>query len=167
MKNSFQLITAIIILLSNQALGQKAPDFTLKNLERKNFTLYDRLENGPVLIDFWATWCKPCLEAMPHITEINKRYKEQGLQVAGISIDNPRSQAKVKPMVRAKGFNFEILIDGDQEVRKLFGGTVVPLTLLINTEGEIVYRHIGYVPGDEKILEEKIVALMSESESKP
>ncbi len=154
------ILTTILIASSGLYAGQRAPDFTLLSIDGDKFKLSERLEKGPVLIDFWATWCKPCLQAMPHLDRITGLYAERGLQVASISIDNPRSRSKVKPFIRCSGYSFEVLLDGDMEARRLFGGTNIPLTLLISGSGEVVYQRLGYVPGDENTLIQEIEKLL-------
>ncbi len=150
-------------MLSSAAFcaDQKAADFTLQSIDGEKFTLSERLEKGPVLIDFWATWCKPCKQALPEIDRIRIEYAERGLQVVTISTDNPRSMSKVKGYVKSSQYGFEVLLDTDEEVRKLFGGNNIPLTLLIETNGDIVYRQLGYTPGDEKELIQAIENLLT------
>ncbi len=147
------------VLINSSFAEQYSPDFRLPALDGTTFTLTEKLNDGPVLIDFWATWCKPCLQSMPHLENIHKEFAEKGLQTYAISIDNTRSKAKIKPFIKGKGYTFGVLLDTDQEVRKLFGGNVVPLTLLISKQGEILYRHLGYVPGDEDNLRKEVEAL--------
>ncbi len=139
--------------------ADQAPDFTLTDLEGNRVKLSEALKKGPVLIDFWATWCKPCLQELSHINEFDKKYRSKGLQSFAITIDSPKSQSKVKPFIKGSGYQFKVLLDQDMEVRKLFGGKDVPLTLLIDKKGEVVFRHLGYVPGDEKNLGDKLQAL--------
>ncbi len=146
---------------------EQAPDFTLLDLDGKRIKLTDALKKGPVLIDFWATWCKPCLQALPHVNDLYKQYRNQGLQTFAITIDSPKSQSKVKPFIKGSGYEFQILLDQDMEVRKLFGGKDVPLTVLIDKNGQVVFRHLGYVPGDEKYLAEKVGSLFNSTTNTP
>ncbi len=134
----------------------KAIDFTLKDINNKPQKLSELLKKGPVLVDFWATWCKPCLEALPSIEKIHQTYSKKGLQVLAISIDDAKNRAKVRPLIKSAGYSFTVLYDENMEVRKSFGGTSVPLTILIDQDGSIIYNHLGYVRGDEKKLEEVI-----------
>ena len=167
-KTTILSIILIFSLFSNITADQKSPDFTLRNLDGGKFNLYEQLETNPVLIDFWATWCKPCIRALPHLNRIYDLYSEKGLNVYAISVDNPKSRSKVKPFVKSKGYKFSVLLDSDQSVRKLFGGTSIPLTLLIDQSGEIVYRHLGYVAGDENKLIEEIEKLLNvDEDAKP
>lgn len=155
-KTALAVICITILFSSELATGGKAPDFTLNRLDGEKFTLSEQLKNGPVLIDFWATWCKPCLRALPSIQHLHELYAEKGLQVVTISTDSPKSQSKIKPFIKGSDYSFEVLLDTDQEVRSLFGGSVIPFTALINSDGEIVYNHLGYKPGDENLLEEAV-----------
>lgn len=149
-----------IVKPEHLSAAERAPDFTLMDLDGKRVKLSDAIKKGPVLIDFWATWCKPCLQELPHVNELYRKHREQGLQVFAITIDSPKSQSKVKPFIKGQGYEFTVLLDQDSEARKLFGGKDVPLTILIDRKGEVVFRHLGYVPGDEKSLEEKVGKLV-------
>ena len=146
----------IIVLLTtagySMEAGGKAPDFTLSDPTGKRVSLKELTAKGPVLIDFWATWCKPCLQALKHIEQVNLDFSPKGLQVIGISVDNSRSQKKVLPFIKGSNYTFTVLFDPDMSVRRSFGGTEVPMTLLLDTNGEIVYKHLGYLPGDENAI---------------
>jgi len=156
-------ILSLLLLLTLPLVASsadKVADFTLTDLDGQRVKLSDQLKKGPVLLDFWATWCKPCLQELPHVQEIHTKYAKQGLQVITVTIDNPKSQAKVKPLVKTSGFTFRVLLDGDMQVRQMLGGKDIPLTLLINQNGEVVHRQLGYVAGDEKKLEALIVEVL-------
>ena len=129
------------------------------------FILSEELKKGPVLIDFWATWCKPCKKALPKIEYFHKTYADSGLQVVTISIDNPKSKSKIKPFIKGQKYTFDVLFDSNMEVRKLFGGKEIPLSVLINSDSEIVFKHLGYKPGDEKKIEEEILKTLGIGET--
>ncbi len=153
-------IAILVALLSVSAFaGDKAQDFTLQDLSGKRVTLSKQLEKGPALLDFWATWCKPCLKELPHVNEIYKKYAEKGLQVYAITIDNAKSQSRIKPLIKGKKYEFEVLLDINSEVIKLYGGKYPPITFLIDQTGEIVYSQFGYTAGDEIKLEEAVEKL--------
>jgi peroxiredoxin len=139
----------------------EAPDFTLEDLNGDLFTLSDHLGEGPVLLSFWATWCKPCKDELPHLQDIYEKYSEKGLTLITISEDSPKTQAKVRPYVRARGFTFPVLLDPDQEVLQLFQGSTLPLRVLIDRDGTILETHQGYNPGDEVGLENEILQLLN------
>ena len=153
-------IVAVLSLFTPALAADQTPDFTLPDLDGGKFKLYEQLKQGPILINFWATWCKSCLQELPALDQICQTYSKEGLQVVAISIDNSKTKAKVKPFANSSGFKFTVLLDTDLEVRKLFGGTSTPFSVLISPTGEIVYQHLGYVPGDEKELEREVVKLL-------
>lgn len=137
--------------------GRKAPDFRLKAMEGDDVQFVDNLHRGPILVDFWATWCIPCLNEMVELQKLYERYHERGFEIFGVSIDNPRTASKVKPTVKSKGFTFPILLDPDKEVLKKFGGkNVVPYAVLVSPDGEVIAIYEGYKAGNEKAVEEAI-----------
>ena len=163
MYRKLAIIIALIGIFTIQAFAQdKAPDFTLKDLSGKKVKISDQLANGPVVIDFWAMWCKPCKESLPHLNELYKTFNERGVQVYAVSTDNPKSQSKIKPFIKSGKYEFEVLLDPNNEYRKLFGGTAIPFTVVIAQDGTIAYQHLGYVPGDEKKLTEMVEKLLIE-----
>lgn len=140
----------------------KVPDFSLTTLKGETFHLKDSLEKGPVLINFWATWCGPCLREMKKIKPIYNRYKAKGFQVVSISIDDEKTSSQVRGIVRSRRIPYIILLDTDQKVKRLFQVQNPPFSILINTKGEVVYQHEGYRDGDEKELEEALSGLLEQ-----
>jgi thiol-disulfide isomerase/thioredoxin len=144
--------------------GEKAnvPNFVLKNLAGKDVSLEDLRAKGPVIIDFWATWCKPCLRELPFVDALREEYGERGLQVAAISIDDTRSLPKVKSYVKTHDYGFEVLLDTNKRtLRRLQGGNV-PYLIVVSPTGENLYTHCGYRDGDEKELAEVVAEAMAE-----
>lgn len=146
--------------LLDNAAGVAAPDFVLRDLEGNNYKLSENLNRGPILINFWATWCIPCREEMKKLKEIHEKYEEAGLQTLSISIDDPKSVASVKSFIKSRKYPFTVLLDTNSEVMQLFQAKNPPYTVLLNPEGIIFYTHSGYRKGDEKIVEEKIALLV-------
>ncbi len=140
-------------------------DFTLKDLDGKSASLYENLDTGPVLISFWATWCKPCLQEMPHLDEIAAKYDEHGLTTFAISIDKPRNKSRVRSYIKSKKYGFRTLLDPNQDAYRGLQGQSVPYVLLLDGSGEVVYVKVGYRPGDEKKLEEAIATLLASDPS--
>ena len=146
----------------------KAPSFQAKDMNGEPVVLEDLLGKGPVLVDFWATWCKPCIKELPHIQRIHEKYSEKGLTVLAVTIDSPKSQSRVKPFVSGRGFTFSVVMDGSQDVfRKLQGKGTIPYVVVIDGEGMIRYRHTGYRPGDELELEKVVRELLGEPAEEP
>jgi len=140
-----------------------ANNFKLKDMNGKSVELKDALEKGPVLIDFWASWCGPCKEEMPIFNDLYKKYKDKGLSMFLITIDKGSAIQKAKTFVKSKGFDFDVLFDKDKKVFKSFGcKSSVPVTFVLNKKGEIIFKHDG--KGTEKMFEDAIVnALGSEA----
>jgi cytochrome c biogenesis protein CcmG, thiol:disulfide interchange protein DsbE len=150
------LIGCLLLLLGTavQALESASlPDFSANDLTGKRWTKTDFLGKGPVIIAFWAVWCKPCRKELNAYTEMFKTYKDKGLQVIAISIDGARKVADVQRRANEEKYPFQILLDPDGELRKSFGGEGVPAMFLADKDGKIIYQHTGYQPGDEKEVE--------------
>ncbi len=141
---------------------KKAPEFELEDINGDEAALSDYLGEGPVLISFWATWCKPCVEEMKHYEQLYKKYESRGLKVIAISEDNERSTAKVIPFIRSNQYTFDVLLDPDNSVARDYYVRVVPHTYVLDKEGKIVYSHSGYKRGDELLVEKKIKELLGE-----
>ena len=156
------LLSMILLIPFSEAASdtQVSPDFALQNIEGKQVSLKSLLGKGPIILDFWATWCKPCVEELKHIQKIYDDYRERGLQVVALSQDSPRSVAKVKSFIKSRRFTFTVLLDTNKEVYRKFRLYGLPHTFVLNGKGEIVFRRFGYRPGDEKALAEKIEELM-------
>jgi cytochrome c biogenesis protein CcmG, thiol:disulfide interchange protein DsbE len=142
--------------------GGAVPNFELKDIEGKSFELTDHLAKGPVLIHFWATWCKPCLREMPHLDAIRKKYEGQGLTVVAISTDESRNIPKVKSYAKTHGYGFHVLLDSNQEVFRKLGGKGMPYGLLVSPDGAQRYSHTGYREGDERKLEARVAEVTAE-----
>lgn len=142
----------------------EAPDFQLKNLEGERVALSDLLGKGPVLISFWATWCKPCIKELPHLQELHDKYKEDGLSVVAISEDAPRSVSKVKSFIAGNRYGFLVLLDDNYSTQRKFNFRGLPYSVLLDKEGHIIYKRMGYRPGDELVLAEKIAPLIEVEE---
>lgn len=161
-------IALVLFLCLGTAQAARAPDFNLPAPNGERIALSALLEKGPVLLDFWATWCKPCVEAMPKLEEIHQKYGARGLTVVGINEDGPRGQNRIRPFLRARNITFPIAIDGDGSVMKRLQVSALPTTILIASDGEIVLRQAGYTPANAQDLLQAIESLLPEgaSESK-
>lgn len=154
------MMLSLMIIISDDAFCG-ASNFTLEDMDGNLFVLKDNLGKGPILLDFWATWCTPCKNALPYMQEIYDKYKDQGFSFVSISIDSPKSQGKIKPLIMSKKFTFPVLLDPNSEVLKMFQGVSVPFQVLFDKDGNIIETHTGYNPGDEKVIEEKIKSLLT------
>ncbi len=137
--------------------NQKAPDFTLKTLENEDFHLYDYLGNV-IIINFWDTWCPPCRVEIPHFIELYSKYADEGFLMVGIAFGR-EGKDKVMSFAQEQGINYPLVI-ADQKVVSSYGGiNAIPTTFIIDREGKIVEKVIGY--RDKEFFEGKIKSLLS------
>ena len=122
--------------------------------------LKDLIQKGPILIDYWALWCSPCLKEMPHLDKLQDEFGDEGFRVLAVNLDTERSVSKVKSYIRSKGYDLEVALDPAQETYRRLNGKAMPYSLLVDRTGKIIYRHSGYAPGDEKVLWQKVEALV-------
>ena len=157
-----RLILLFIILLYPMLIAKesKLPPIKLKDLNKKKVNLSQFYKEGPILINFWTLACEPCKKEMKHLSILNSKYNKNGFQVVSINMDTPRSLSKVKSFVKSQKFSFEVLSDPKSAIFRKLGGKVMPLVMIADTNGNIVNRHIGYNPGDEKQLEQEIIEIL-------
>jgi cytochrome c biogenesis protein CcmG/thiol:disulfide interchange protein DsbE len=158
----FVFVVSFPVIAQNEEdiTGRKAPNFKLVNLDGKYVELNSITGNGPILLSFWATWCKPCLEEMAEYNKIFEKYKDKGFILLAVSTDTEKSVAKVKPYIKSKGYNFPVLLDTNSEVARKYYAQQMPYTVLIDKNGSIVYSHLGYMKGDEQKVEKLISELL-------
>lgn len=160
MKSKFLIFITLLLFLPLTILAAgEIPDFTLKDINNNPVKFSELLGKGHIIIDFWATWCSPCMKELPKLSSLQTKY-DTLITIVCISADRPRSIARARGIVKSKQFSFLTLFDTDKEVQKLFHITSIPRTFIINKEGEIVYEHTGYKRGDEKYLEEQLLKLL-------
>lgn len=157
------LLLSALIAGPSPAFAQNAIDFALKDLQGDTVRLEDYIGKDVILIDFWATWCVPCVKELPHFDGFHKKYGERGLTVLTITVDGPETVAKVKPFMERYGYTFPVLLDTESRVIALYNPRVIlPYTVLIDRQGRIRHAHQGYSLGDEKTVEAELVALLDE-----
>lgn len=158
-------IFTFVTLNVNKTLSEekKLPAVKVKNLKGETIST-DKFENDgkPFVINFWATWCKPCILELNNINEhYTKWQKETGVKIIAISIDDSRNTKKVAPFVNGRGWEYEVYLDENSDFRRALNVNNPPQTFLIDGKGNIVYSHNGYAPGDEKHLYEEIKKLVN------
>ena len=118
--------------------------------------LYQLVKDGPVLINFWALWCSPCLKELPHLNDLHKKYQNKGFKVLAINVDTDRSKSEIRSYIKRNSLEMLISIEPDLNSFKKLNGKAMPYTLIVNSSNNVIYKHNGYVPGDEIILDNKI-----------
>ena len=136
-----------------------APDFTLKGIDGRNLRLAEQ-RGQVVLVNFWATWCGPCKQEMPHLNRLYDRYRSAGFVLLGVNVDEDFKQAQAA--AGKLGLHFPVLFDGDKTVSRLYDLQSMPATVLIDRDGRVRYLHRGYRDGLEAAYEQQIRELVKE-----
>ena len=162
----FFLLNVAIILSIVWAGTQHLPKMKLKDLNNKRQELSQYYSDGPILMNFWNLACEPCKKEMKELDKLHLKYEKQSFKVVSINIDNTRSMSKVKSYVNSQKYSFTVLSDPKAELFRKMGAKVMPFVIIADSTGEIINRHVGYNPGDEKELEKEILHLLAVPEIK-
>jgi peroxiredoxin len=166
LRAALNIVAAICALIAtphraSAELGHaRAPGFKLQSLTGARLDLDQLRSHGPVLLDFWATWCKPCLTAIPELEMIHKEFSPRGLTVIGVSTDGPRSFSKVRPFVARQSITYPIALDEDGNMQQKYQVRAMPMTVLIDTAGTIVNVSQGFRPGEGSLVRAAIMKLL-------
>lgn len=166
MKGIIIFLTAIC--LSGTAMAQ-IPKVVLSDINGKKVATDTLGTHGtPVIIDFFATWCKPCNRELSAIADVYKDWqKETGVRLVAVSIDQAQNIHKVKPLVRENGWPYEkVLLDPNSNLKRALGVQMIPFVLIIDGHGKVIYKHNGYTDGAEDELIEKIRGLKKGQQTK-
>lgn len=144
---------------------EELPDAILKDLDKKKVSIASLIESRPTLISFWFLACEPCKKEMKYLDEFNIKYADSGFQVISINTDGSRALSSVKPFVNSKKYSFRVLSDPRSKYQRKLKGTSCPFTVMVDHNGNIISRHVGYNPGDEKKLEEEIIQLIDNAQA--
>ena len=158
-----RFLLLFLIILGVQAVQAQLPKISLKDINGKTVQT-DTLSNGgkPFIIDFFATWCKPCNRELDAIHEVYADWqKETGVKIIAVSIDQAQNINKVKPLVDNHGWEYEVLLDPNGDLKRALGIQMIPYVLIVDGKGNIVYKHNGYTDGAEEELIEKVRELSS------
>ncbi len=148
-----------LILAAGFLAAETMPDFTLPDIENENVKLEDILNKGPVVVDFWATWCVPCKKGMAALNKLAEKY--DSLTVIAVSIDAPKDVPKARTYLKTTGYNFVGLFDCEKKLAGKLNVVNPPHTFILDREGNIVFSHEGYEAGAEEKYEAKIRELLN------
>ncbi len=148
------------VLAGKLKVGDPLPQFSGVDLEG---SVFDTKETAGkvLLLDFWSIGCSSCLEEMPHLVDLYNKYREQGLVALGINTD--RKEKRVRSFVNGSlpyKMTYRNVVDKRMQIMRLLGVAMLPTTILVDTSGVVRMFHVGYKPGFEKELEEKIHELL-------
>jgi cytochrome c biogenesis protein CcmG/thiol:disulfide interchange protein DsbE len=157
MMKTFRILF-LLVFISSYTFAQesiftykKLPSVKLKTVKGLPFTSDSITNNGkPIIISFWATWCKPCVRELSTISDVYDEWvTETGVKLYAISVDDSRSMTLVAPMINGKGWDFSVLLDPNSDFKRAMNVGPIPHTFLLNGKGEVVYQHTSFSEGDE------------------
>lgn len=143
--------------------GTVATDFTTRDLEGKTVRLGEYLGKKAILLDFWTTFCDPCLHELPHLRKLYEANKDKGFVVVAVSMDGPDTVGQVPDFAKRNRMTFPVWLDEDSHVSNIYNPKKsAPLSVLINREGKVVRIHEGFNAGDEEVLAKEVEAILSQ-----
>lgn len=155
-------LAALIISLTGMVYAQQAnselPAVTLKNISGKTINTSELSNDGkPIIISFFATWCKPCNRELSAISEVYEDWQDEtGVKLIAVSIDQAQNINKVKPLVDGNGWPYEVLLDPNSDFKRAMNVQNVPHVFVLDGKGKIVYNHAGYTDGGEQDIYEAL-----------
>jgi peroxiredoxin len=139
----------------------RAPDFELRSLDGNDVRLADHFGKDVVLIDFWATYCQPCLVALPHLDELYRKYKGRGFVVLAVAIDEAALGSRVRVEAAKLRLSFPVLLDPETEVVARYNPkSTAPYSVLVGRDGRILSRREGYTVAERDVLEREVLAAL-------
>lgn len=163
MKKIFLILTIALIGFNVTAQTSAIPKVSIKTLDGQTFNTAEISNDGkPFIISFWALWCKPCQKELDAFDENYVDWQEEtGVKIFAVSIDDSRSTSRVAPLVKSKGWEFEILLDMNGDFKRAMNVNMIPHTFLFDGNGKIVSQHTSYFDGAEFELYEEVKKLVS------
>ncbi|MEZ5041389.1 MAG: TlpA disulfide reductase family protein [Saprospiraceae bacterium] len=165
MRILLSLFVVALLGFSIHLSGQSSlPSVEVKTLKGETVDLKELTSNGKLtIISLWASWCAPCKKELDAIAEVYEDWQAAyNVELIAITIDTQRQLAKVKPIVESKGWPFLILSDANNNLKNILNYQTIPQTYLVDMNGQIIYSHNGYLPGDEYELEAQLKAAKGE-----
>lgn len=158
------LILCLAIVASLMQVQAGLPSVTLKSIDGTTVQSETLSNDGkPFIIDFFATWCKPCNRELSAIAEVYDEWQEEtGVKIFAVSIDQGQNINKVKPLVDQNEWEYEVLLDPNSDLLKALGGQMIPFVVVVDGNGNVVSKHSGYTDGAENELLKEVRKLLAQ-----
>lgn len=157
MKNlALLLILLPLVATAQDAQLAEAPGFTLEDVDGNTVILDSLLTKGPVMLSFWALWCKMCIKELDALKPYAAEFDSLDITLLALSQDKARSVPKVKPFALSHKWPYTVVLDPDNMMRGLYNVQAMPTFFIIDQNKRIVFTHQGYKPGDEEIIITKV-----------
>jgi len=156
-----KIVLLLSLILSFNAFSQdNLPKVDVKTIDGETISIQDATnKDNIVIVSLWATWCVPCIKELDAKSDVYDEWQEEtGVELIAVSVDDSRTVKRVKTLINGKGWDYQVLLDTNNDLKRALGASTVPLTLVIK-DNKIVLRHSGYSPGSEDELYEKIKEL--------
>lgn len=160
------LLLSLLVITGLQVQGQGLPPVIVKSItgESINVSSFDN-DGKPMVISFWATWCKPCIKELNTIQDVYEDWQDDsGVKLIAISIDDARNAALVAPFVNGRNWPYDVFLDENSDLKRAMNVVNIPHTFLLDGDKNVVWQHTSFAPGDEEELYDQIMALLEDGE---
>ena len=146
-----RIVLSLLIALLGLDVWATLPEVSLKDISGHSVSIASIAQQGkPAIISFFATWCKPCMRELKAIHELYPDWQDEtGVTMYIVSIDQAQDEHKVRPLVDGNGWEYQVLLDPNGTLKRAMNVQNIPHLFVVNSKGEIVYQHAGYMDGDE------------------
>lgn len=162
-KLSLLLLIPLVLAFAEEGAAAAAPGFTLEDVNGNVVNLDSLLTKGPVLVSFWALWCKMCIKELDALRPFAEEFDSRNITLLAISQDKARSVPKVKPFATSHKWTYSVVLDPENMMRELYNVQAMPTFFIIDQNKQIVFTHQGYKPGDEEVIIAKVREICAES----
>ncbi len=147
----YVLIIAALLGVWQVSAQRRIPAAVLEDLQGKRYEIHQTFNDSiPVVLAFWSTACKPCIQELDALSETYEDWKQMGeFKVVAVATDDSRTAVKVRPMVKGREWPFEVLLDKNQDLKRAMNVHSIPFVFVLDKRGNVVYSHRGYTPGSE------------------
>lgn len=155
-----KLFLSLAVVCTALSASAALPSVQLRDIDGKTVDTATLSNDGkPMIISFFATWCKPCNRELKNIAEVYDEWQQDtGVRLIAVSIDEGQNAQKVKPFVEGKGWEYQVLLDSNSEFKRQMGVNDIPHVFVVDGAGNIVWNHQGYVDGGEEEVIEAVRA---------